>query len=69
MEPVNTQQKLPTNLRVLIGIVSIPSLILAGMLGVMTLNGQFQDISIFEWIYSIVGFIAAYIALTGKRLF
>ncbi|MCF2946581.1 hypothetical protein L0668_00550 [Paraglaciecola aquimarina] len=69
MSRLNTQDKLPLNLRILIGVVAIPSLVLAGMLGVMTFNGQFQEISIFEWIYSIAGFVALYIAVTGKRLF
>jgi hypothetical protein len=61
--------KLSMNIRILVGLFSIPSLILAGMISTMALNGQVQEISYFEWVYSLTGFIAIYIALTGKRLF
>ena len=68
---VNNTDKtiLSTHIRILIGIVSIPSLILAYMIGVMTINGNFQDIGYFEWVYSLIGFFAIYIAITGKRFF
>ena len=28
-----------------------------------------EEIDSFEWLYSLIGFLAAYIAITGKRLF
>ena len=61
--------KLSLNVRILIGAFSIPSLFLAYMIGIMVVNGDFQKIDYFEWFYSLVGFIAIYIAVTGKRLF
>lgn len=61
--------KLPTNIRILLGVFAIPSLILAHMIGSMALSGNYQEIGYFEWVYSLVGVIAMYIALTGKRLF
>lgn len=60
---------LPMNLRVLIGLAGLPSLVLGAMLLVMVLNGQSQEIGGFELIYSLVGFFAMYMAFTGKRLF
>ena len=62
-------QKLPMKLRIMIGIAGLPSLVLAGMLCVMVINGQHQDIGAFELVYSFVGFFAAYLAITGKRIF
>ena len=61
--------KLAVHIRLLIGVFSLPSLILAYMIGMMALNGNYQEIDSFEWLYSLIGFLAAYIAITGKRLF
>ena len=69
MEKNTDKTPLSTPMRILIGLVSIPSLILAYMIGTMAINGDLQDIGYFEWIYSLVGFFAIYIAITGKRFF
>ena len=65
----SNNSKLPFNIRILIGLCSLPSLFLASMIGVTAMNGDYQDIDYFEWVYSLVGIVAMYIALTGKRLF
>jgi len=61
--------KLPFNVRVLLGIFAIPSLFLAYMIGSVAVNGDYQEIDYFEWVYSLIGILALYIAITGKRLF
>jgi len=61
--------KLTSNIRILLGVFAIPSLFLAYMIGVMVVNGDYQKIDYFEWVYSLIGFLAIYIAITGKRLF
>ena len=61
--------KLPSNIRILLGAFAIPSLFLAYMIGVMAVNGDYQKIDYFEWLYSLIGILAIYIAITGKRLF
>ena len=66
---MNTQPKLSLNIRVLIGIIAIPSLILAAMIISMLINQTAGDISFFEVIYSLVGVFAMYVALTGKKFF
>jgi len=66
---INKKPKLPNNIRILIGIVAIPSLYLAYMIIVMTLNGNFEQVDYFEWVYALIGFLASYIAITGKRIF
>lgn len=63
------QQQLSIISRILIGIVSIPSLILAAMLVSTLINQTSGDISFFEVIYALVGIFAMYIALTGKKFF
>jgi hypothetical protein len=65
----DSKDKLPTNIRIILGIFAIPSLLLAYMIGVMVVNGDYQEIEYFEWFYSIIGFIALFISVTGKRLF
>lgn len=67
--PKRANTKLSMRLRTILGIASIPSFILAGMLSVMIVNGDAGDISFFEAVYACVGILALYIALTGKRLF
>lgn len=69
MDRNDKNKLLSTKVRLLVGIFSIPSLMLASMILTMTLNGRFQEVGYFEWIYSLAGFIAIYIAVTGKRLF
>ncbi|MDT0593998.1 hypothetical protein [Glaciecola petra] len=66
-KPNNT--KLTMRIRIILGIASIPSFLLAGMLGVMIVNGDASDIGFFEAVYACVGILALYIALSGKRLF
>ena len=61
--------KLSLNLRVLVGVASIPSIVLAYMLTVTAIHEGIQDISAFELVYSVVGVFALYIAITGKRPF
>lgn len=61
--------KLSVNIRIMLGVFSMPSLFLAYMIGAMAINGEYQEIDYFEWIYSLIGILAIYIAITGKRLF
>ncbi|WP_395341270.1 hypothetical protein PN836_018835 [Ningiella sp. W23] len=66
----NKQAKtLSKKVRLIIGILSIPSLILTAMLLKLALDGQQDSIGFFELTYAVVGIFAAYIALTGKRFF
>ena len=51
MKTKNKSDKLPLNMRLLLGVFAIPSLFLAYMIGTMALNGNFQVINYFEWIY------------------
>ena len=57
MKTKNKSAKLPLNIRLLLGFFSIPSLFLAYMIGVMAINGDYQEIDYFEWVYSLVGFL------------
>jgi uncharacterized membrane protein YuzA (DUF378 family) len=66
---VEDQEKLPTVVRVLVGIASLPSLALAFMLLRALFTGNASGIGAFETVYAIVGFVAIYIAITGKKLF
>ncbi|AGH47589.1 hypothetical protein [Paraglaciecola psychrophila] len=66
---MNNEPKLSLKTRVLIGIIAIPSLILAAMIISMFIDQTSGDISAFEVIYSLVGVFAMYIALTGKKFF
>ena len=61
--------KLSTAVRIMLGIASLPSLILAFMLVSMVIDGKNAEIDIFEVIYGAVGVVAFYIALSGKKLF
>jgi hypothetical protein len=63
------KEKLTSNIRILLGVFAIPSLFLAYMIGVLAVNGDYQKIDYFEWIYSLIGILAMYIAITGKRIF
>ena len=66
---MNNEPKLSLKIRILIGILSIPSLILAAMTISMFINQTVGNIDYFEVIYSLVGVFAMYIALTGKKFF
>jgi hypothetical protein len=66
---MNTEAKLSFKIRVLIGIIAIPSLILAAMILSMLIKQTAGEISFFEVIYSLVGVFAMYVALTGKKFF
>jgi high-affinity nickel permease len=66
---MKTKQKLSLKIRLLIGIIAIPSLILAAMTLSMFINQTEGSISYFEVVYSLVGVFAMYVALTGKKFF
>ena len=66
---MQTEQKLSLKIRIIIGIVAIPSLILAAMILSMLINQTEGEINFFEVMYSLVGLFAMYIALTGKKFF
>ena len=66
---MKTEPKLSLKIRILIGIIAIPSLILAAMTISMFINQTAGDINYFEVVYSLVGVFAMYIALTGKKFF
>lgn len=61
--------KLSLGVRILIGVIAIPSFLLSCMLLATALSGDAQSIGFFETVYAIVGVLALYIALTGKRFF
>ena len=63
------KSKLSINIRILIGIASLPSLFLGFMLVSALLNEQADTIGAFEVVYALVGLVGVYIALSGKRLF
>lgn len=69
MSTSDQKARLATNLRILLGCFAIPSLFLAYMVGSMVVKGDFQEVNYFEWVYSAVGMLALYMAVTGKRLF
>ncbi|WP_299072166.1 hypothetical protein [uncultured Paraglaciecola sp.] len=66
---MNNEPKLPLKIRILIGIIAIPSLILAAMILSMLINQTPGEINYFEVVYSLVGVFAMYVALTGKKFF
>jgi|TARA_R110000868_G_scaffold41345_12_gene141433 hypothetical protein len=66
---MNSEPKLSLKIRILIGIIAIPSLILAAMIVSMLIKQTPGEINFFEVIYSLVGVFAMYIALTGKKFF
>jgi hypothetical protein len=63
------EQILPLKIRIVIGIIAIPSLILAAMIVSMLINQTEGEVNFFEVIYSLVGVFAMYVALTGKKFF
>ena len=68
MEQSNPKM-LSVKVRVLVGIFSIPSLFLLAMLIHTAMHGDSDTIGAFEIIYSIVGIVAMYMAVSGRRLF
>jgi hypothetical protein len=66
---MQTEQKLSLKIRIIIGIIAIPSLILAAMIMSMLINQTEGEVNFFEVMYSLVGVFAMYIALTGKKFF
>lgn len=69
MDMSDKKKQLSSTIRILLGIFAIPSLMLAYMIAVMAVNGDYQSVDYFEWFYSLIGILAMYIAITGKRLF
>ena len=69
MKSNSNKPMLSLKIRVLIGILGIPSLLLAFMIGATVMQGDYDDISYFEVVYSLVGIFAIHVALTGKRYF
>lgn len=61
--------KLAMPIRILVGIAALPSLALAFMLVSAVINGEAAGIGAFETVYALVGFVAFYIALSGKKIF
>jgi hypothetical protein len=68
LSPEN-KAKLPLTIRILVGIAGLPSIVLAYMLVLTFMREGIAGISAFEVVYSMVGAVALYIAITGKRLF
>lgn len=60
---------LPMKVRVVIGVMSLPSLLLTAFLIKTALDGNWDTVDAFEVIYALVGMFAAYIALSGRRFF
>ncbi|MFQ3251454.1 MAG: hypothetical protein ACI9O6_003304 [Glaciecola sp.] len=66
---ITQKGKLSIPVRIIIGVLALPSLFLAFMLVSEALNSRFDGIGAFEIVYSLVGVFAVYIALTGKKFF
>jgi hypothetical protein len=69
MLKLDNTEKLSLSVRVVIGILGLPSLILGFMLISDALNSRYDAIGAFEIVYSLVGVFAVYIALSGKKFF
>tara|TARA_R110002167_G_scaffold173731_5_gene372365 strand:- start:772 stop:981 length:210 start_codon:yes stop_codon:yes gene_type:complete len=69
MHNSENKAKLSLTIRILIGLAGIPSIVLAYMLVLTFMREGIAGISAFEVVYSLVGAVALYIAITGKRLF
>ncbi|MFC4701612.1 hypothetical protein ACFO4O_15765 [Glaciecola siphonariae] len=64
-----TPKTLSTKVRIIIGLLSLPSLILTAMLIKTAMNDMWDTVGAFEVVYAAVGLFAAFISLTGKRYF
>jgi hypothetical protein len=69
MHSSENKVKLPLTIRILVGMAGLPSILLAYMLVLTFMREGIAGISAFEVVYSMVGAVALYIAITGKRLF
>jgi hypothetical protein len=69
MLKLDSTEKLSISVRLVIGLLALPSLLLAFMLISDVLKGRYDAIGAFEIVYSLVGIFAVYIALTGKKFF
>ncbi|WP_088328405.1 hypothetical protein [Lacimicrobium sp. SS2-24] len=69
MNPQTHSSQLPTALRIILGLASIPSLILGYMLLNTAVEQGFSGIGAMEVVYAAGGLIAAILAITGKRPF
>jgi hypothetical protein len=69
MKSNSDKAMLSLKIRIIIGVLAIPSLFLAFMIGATILEGDYDDISYFEVVYSLIGIFAVHIALTGKKYF
>lgn len=65
----SSKPPLSKKVRILIGIASIPSFVLCCMVLATIYKSGLGSVDTFEVIYSLVGALALYIALSGKRLF
>ena len=66
---IKVKGKLTLPVRIIIGVLSLPSLLLAFMLVSDAINKRFEGIGAFELVYALVGVFAMYVALTGKKFF
>jgi hypothetical protein len=69
MLKLDKPEQLSLSVRIVVGILALPSLLLAFMLISDALNARYDSIGAFEIIYSLVGVFAVYIALSGKKFF
>lgn len=69
MNNTTDKPRLSPAIRILIGIAGLPSVALGYMLIATALHQGIAGIGAFELVYSLVGIVALYIAITGKRLF
>ena len=66
---IKQKGQLTLGVRIVIGLLALPSLFLGFMLVSDAINNRFDGIGAFEIVYSLVGVFAIYIALTGKKFF
>ncbi|GAA0350430.1 hypothetical protein GCM10009092_13520 [Bowmanella denitrificans] len=69
MNNTNNTAKLPPTIRLIVALAAVPSLLLAVMIVISAFDQGITSIGVFEVLYSLVGVLALYIAITGKRLF
>ncbi|GGW79610.1 hypothetical protein [Alteromonas halophila] len=62
-------ESLPLNIRIVLGLAGLPSLLLGVMLVITVVQSGLSDIGAFEVLYAVAGVVAMYIAITGRRLF
>lgn len=69
MSPKPQQKRLAPLARIILAIAGLPCLILGGFLVLALVNGEAATIGAFEVLYVAAGAIAAYLAISGRRLF